>query len=42
MKKYYCPHCHTLHDRLIACHICGYEELKEITISIQHNEKQKD
>lgn len=42
MKKYYCPHCRTLHDRPIQCDICGCEEMKEISITIQHNEKEKD
>ncbi|WP_257469017.1 MULTISPECIES: hypothetical protein [Bacillaceae] len=39
MKKYYCIHCHSLHEMLKVCHVCGQDRLKEIFITIQHNEK---
>ena len=42
MRKYYCLHCRALHDEPYQCNICGREELKEIYISIQHNDKDKD
>jgi hypothetical protein len=42
MKKYYCLHCRALHDQSYRCDICGCEELKEISISIQHNDKVGD
>jgi len=42
MRKYYCLHCRALQDEPYQCNFCGREELKEISISIQHNDKEKD
>lgn len=42
MKKYYCLHCRALNDEPYVCEICGCEELKEIAITIQHNDKKSE
>ena len=42
MKKYYCVHCRSLHETPNLCHVCGQDRLKEIFITIQHNEKKSE